>query len=636
MNQNKAAAAGLVGWVLGALAGTAGATPFDVSTSDALNGITDIYSATFDPPLSPCGPGSPGYCAFFGGDPPASRALVISPTPTTVTTGIPGAIGPPTPPAGSFLDLTLNAGNTSVTLAGGSIRTPVLGIIISGTTTVTAEGAGFIIDAAPQTVPVDADGRAEFLVNLAPAKAADFSTLADVVTGCSGPLCALIPILTLDMIRYRLALDFDPSFGSFTGVFIGQTANNSLVFATLNSGVPDVAVTDSQPPGNDLAIPFGDVTELTSATRTVTVANPGGGRLFLGQLAQADPLAAPFALAGSGNCSGQVLLRNQTCAFDVVFTPENVGAFSDGFDIPSNDSDEASVTVAVSGSGVPTPVPDIAVADSVAPADDGEVPFGVLVAGGVANQTVTVSNIGTADLVLGQVAQADPLAAPFSVQADNCSGQTLVPAANCTFGLRFEPVAAGNFTDLFDIPSNDADSPSVLVEVTGTGTALAAPNIRITDPTPPGEDRQFTFEDVREGGSFDRTLTIVNSGNADLVIGTIGQANSLAAPFSFVAGQDHCSGQLLAPTALCTVRLRFEPAALGAATDAFDVPSNDPDEASVTVNVSGTGVESPAASPTPEPSGSSSGFMGLDAASLVLLLSAGLAGRRRRRPGRTG
>lgn len=623
-------AAGLLGLAVAAVVGGAGATPIDVSTTSPANGITDIYSATFDPPLSPCGGGSPSYCAFFGGDPPASRALVISPSPTTVTTGVPGAIGPPTPPAGSFLDLTLNAGNTSVTLAGGSIRTPVLGIIISGNTTVTAEGAGFVLDATAQTVPVDANGRAEFLVNLAPATAADFSTLSGVVTGCAGPLCALIPILTLDMIRYRLVIDFDTSFGSFTGDFIGQTANNSMVFATLNSGVPDIAVTDSQPPAGDLDIPFGDVTELTSGTRMVTVANPGGGRLFVGNVAQANPLAAPFAVANDG-CSGQTLLIAASCAFDVVFTPENVGAFSDGFDVPSNDADEPSVVLAVSGMGVPTPVPDIAVSDSVAPADDGAVPFGALVVGGVAGQTVTVVNIGTADLVLGQVAQADPLAAPFSVQGDSCSGQTLAPGGGCTIGLRFEPVAAGNAADVFDIPSNDADSPSVAVQVTGTGTALAAPDIRITDPTPPGEDRQLSFDEVREGGSFERLLTLVNDGDADLVLGNIGAADPLAAPFSIVTGGDACSGQTLAPAAICNVRLRFEPTALGLASDTLDVPSNDPDEPFVTVNVAGTGIESPVTPPTPEPSGASSGFMGLDPAGLVLLAAGALAGWRRRR-----
>ena len=83
---------------------------------------------------------------------------------------------------------------------------------------------------------------------------------------------------------------------SFTGSFIGQTANNSMVFANLNSGVPEIAVTDAIAPADDLQVSFGDVTELTSATQTVTVTNSGGGSLILGNIAQADPLAAPFAI----------------------------------------------------------------------------------------------------------------------------------------------------------------------------------------------------------------------------------------------------------------------------------------------------------------------------------------------------
>ena len=101
---------------------------------------------------------------------------------------------------------------------------------------VNAAGAGFVIKPS-STGAINGSGQVEFLVNNAPGLAADFTTLADAVTSCTGPLCALIPILSLDMVRYRLFLDFDPTFTSFTGNFIGQTSNNSLVYATLNSAV---------------------------------------------------------------------------------------------------------------------------------------------------------------------------------------------------------------------------------------------------------------------------------------------------------------------------------------------------------------------------------------------------------------
>jgi hypothetical protein len=95
-----------------------------------------------------------------------------------------------------------------------------------------------VLDATQQVTSVNADGQAEFLVEFGAGIAADFSTFTDIVGpgDCTGSLCALIPILGLDMNRYRLFVDWDPTFTNFTADFIGETANNSLVFTTLNSG----------------------------------------------------------------------------------------------------------------------------------------------------------------------------------------------------------------------------------------------------------------------------------------------------------------------------------------------------------------------------------------------------------------
>jgi hypothetical protein len=208
-----------------------------IDTSNAANGLTDIYSATFDGALSPCGGGSPAYCAFFGGDAPVGRQIIVAPNPTGVDAGAPVAIGTPHTANGSFLDISLTAGNTVAQIVGAStISLPPINLTISGATSVNAAGAGFVI-LPSAAAPINGLGQVEFLVNNAPGLAADFTTLSSAVTSCAGPLCALIPILSLDMVRYRLFLDFDPTFTSFTGEFIGQTSNNSLVFATLNSAV---------------------------------------------------------------------------------------------------------------------------------------------------------------------------------------------------------------------------------------------------------------------------------------------------------------------------------------------------------------------------------------------------------------
>lgn len=604
------------------------AVPVAVDTTITSNGITDLYSATFDDPITPCTGSSPSYCLFFSGDPPVGRNIVIVPSPTGVINAVPLGFTP-IPASGSFLNLTLNGTNTQLDITGGVIAVPPLVLAIKGgtpaATNVNANGAGVVFDVARQTATVDANGQATFLVDLDPSTVVDFSDFTTVafapVGSCAGPLCGLIPSLTLDMVRYRLVIDYDPTFTYFTASFIGQTANNSMLSITMNSVAPEIAVTSS--------VAFGDVTELTSAPpQIVTVTNSGGANLLLGAVALLNPLAVPFALTND-NCTGATVLPSATCTFKVTFSPGSVGTFNDSLDIPSNDADEPSVTVAVSGNGVSLSVPNISVTDSVAPTTDQDIPFGSAAIGALLDQTVTVTNDGNADLVLGSVGVATALAAPFSLVNDNCSGQTVAPTLSCTIGVHFEPTATGTFNDAFDIPSNDAADPAVTVLVSGTGT-FATPDISVTDNTVPENDLLVPFGNVTEATIRDRTITITNVGGADLVLGTIAVTNPLAAPFSLVT--DNCSAQTLAPATNCTFIARYAPPGTGAASDSLDIPSNDSDEASVTVSVTGTGITlGEGGVETPKPSGADSGFMAIDPATLLLLSAAGVWGWRRRR-----
>ena len=122
--------------------------------------------------------------------------------------------------------------------------------------------------------------------------------------------------------------------------------------------------------------------------------------------------------------------------------------------------------------------------------------------------------------------------------------------------------------------------------------SASTPDIAVTDSVAPDTDLQVPLGSVTVGASSDQTVTVTNAGTANLVIGTVASANPLAAPFSIPSGTDGCSGKTLAPSASCTLTVRFAPAVSGAANDTFDIPSNDPDENPVTVSVSGTGGES--------------------------------------------
>ncbi len=81
---------------------------------------------------------------------------------------------------------------------------------------------------------------------------------------------------------------------------------------------------------------------------------------------------------------------------------------------------------------------------------------------------VTVTNTGFAVLNIGALGNTDPLAAPFSLAANTCNGKHLQPNASCTFSVRLQGTTLGAKSDSLNIPSNDADTPSLTVAVTGT------------------------------------------------------------------------------------------------------------------------------------------------------------------------
>ena len=258
----------------------------------------------------------------------------------------------------------------------------------------------------------------------------------------------------------------------------------------------------------------------------------------------------------------------------------------------------AGTTLAVTVTSAAT-APHIVVTDSIAPATDLQIPFGTITDGLTSDQTVTVGNSGNASLIIGTVATANPLAAPFSITADNCSGKTIAPAGTCTMTIRFAPTAATASSDSFDIPSNDPGTATVTMSVSGTGTATPAPHIVATDSIAPAGDLSIPFGNVTDGLTSDQTVTVTNSGNASLIIGTIASPNPLAAPFSITT--DNCSGKTIAPAGACAITVRFAPTAPTASSDSFDIPSNDPGTATVTMSVSGTGLSAATNNPPSAP-----------------------------------
>jgi hypothetical protein len=78
--------------------------------------------------------------------------------------------------------------------------------------------------------------------------------------------------------------------------------------------------------------------------------------------------------------------------------------------------------------------------------------FGSVAPGEDAEVELTLTNGATGVIQIGDVATANPLAAPFTIVSDTCSNVSLAANASCTIRVRYAPVAEGTYPDGFNVP----------------------------------------------------------------------------------------------------------------------------------------------------------------------------------------
>jgi hypothetical protein len=327
-----------------------------------------------------------------------------------------------------------------------------------------------------EIVTVTNDGAAALIVGQITQPGAPFSTVND---NCSNFTLAPTADCTFTV---RFEPNTPDPFDSSLEIPSNDSNSPAPVAVSGAGAFPEITITDSVAPDDDLRIPFGDVIETMAAVETITVSSSGPVDLTLGQASIADPLK-PFSILND-NCSNQIVVPAASCTLDVRFLPDMVGDFATGLNIVSNDPNMGTVTVMLDGSGTSS-APDISVTDPVPPDDDLMMPFGNVTEATAWDRAITITNDGNGNLVMGMIAQADTLENSFSILSDNCSAQIIAPAASCAVEVRFLPARIDNFSDSFDIPSNDPDEPNLTFSVTGSGVAVGTGTISLT---PEGAD----------------------------------------------------------------------------------------------------------------------------------------------------
>ncbi|MDI6755178.1 MAG: choice-of-anchor D domain-containing protein [Thermodesulfobacteriota bacterium] len=106
---------------------------------------------------------------------------------------------------------------------------------------------------------------------------------------------------------------------------------------------------------------------------------------------------------------------------------------------------------------------------SVSPAS---IDFGAVPVGSSLSVNLTITNSGSADLFIQRLAISGPNFIDFITQNDRCTGTTLLSSQNCTVHIVFSPHTLGPKSATLSISSNDPDTPTRAVPLSGSSSGF--------------------------------------------------------------------------------------------------------------------------------------------------------------------
>lgn len=381
-------------------------------------------------------------------------------------------------------------------------------------------------------------------------------------------------------------LRFAPTEGgvqtSFFDIASDDPDEGSLIVFVRGTGVvqsiPDMAVTESTQPTNDLILAFGTMGIGTEATETVRIANEGTGPLTISSTVVSNAI---FVVTQNGCGAGTQLPAGASCSMSISFSPTTALTYTGTLTINSNDPDDASLVISLSGTGTSTPTPQISLVDPIAPTYDLSVPFGQTTTGSSYNAVLTIKNNGNAALVLYGISSPG---GPFSVASGSCASATLAQGESCGFTVYFKPTLDAAYTGSLDIQSNDPDSSPLTVSLSGEASSPTVPDIDASDPVPPTNDLSIDMGSALAGLKIAKGVILRNLGTKSLQLGII-----YATGANFDLERDLCSTAVLAPGAACSFDAMYLPSAIATDTGSITIPSDDPDENPLVIALRGSG-----------------------------------------------
>ncbi|HPB58640.1 MAG TPA: choice-of-anchor D domain-containing protein [Candidatus Saccharicenans sp.] len=313
------------------------------------------------------------------------------------------------------------------------------------------------------------------------------------------------------------------------------------------------------------ALDFGSVSVGTSVDKSCSLYNDGQGDLIIYDI---------YYESGSSNFH----FISPTVPFsispgsskDITFeyTPNDTAAATAFFRIETNDPDHRRVSLELRANTQTGPI------IIVSPIN---LDFGEVLTNQSKDMDVTISNDGQIDLTISNITQ---IAGSGDFSYTGAANFTLKPSDSRTLIFRFQPTKEGQRSATFRIDSNSINYPQLIIEVKGTGAVR---------PVLALNAYELDFGDVNLCSQLDKSLTVTNNGNTNLIVSNIARTSG-SADFSF---RSPALPAAIAAGATINITFGFSPSVLGEATAVFNITSNDPNSPEVAIQFKGTSVQGP-------------------------------------------
>jgi hypothetical protein len=363
-----------------------------------------------------------------------------------------------------------------------------------------------------------------------------------------------------------LQVQFNPtSPGAATGQIAissnSKRARTAMVALT-GTGITAASAPQTSPQlaVSSASLSFGSVTVNTAATQSLTLTSTGTAPVTVNTAAITG---TGFTIVGG---SLPVTLNpTQSMTLQVQFLPAIIGTASGQITINSDSSTGSTAVVALSGTSIAAPSPQLTVSA-------GSLSFGSVTVNTATTQTLTLTSTGTAPVTVNTAAITGT---GFTIVGGSLP-VTLNPTQSMTLQVQFLPTVTGTASGQITISSNSSTGSTTVVALSGTSTAAPNPQLTVSAAS-------LSFGSVTVNTATKQSLTLTSTGTSPV---TVNSAAITGAGFTIVAQSFPVT---LNPTQSLTLQVQFDPTTAGTASGQITINSNSTTGGTALVALGGTG-----------------------------------------------